>query len=116
MNPLHHIKAEDVHTQLDSIAEQVANELLRRHGTKGRERTDEEGGSSPKCSRLNSESGSSSDVVSRVRELNLPIRSVTDGINDVLYDQLGFSSGPVERYYDLENSCIDKVLVVRLTL
>lgn len=110
MNPLLGIKAEDIRAQLDSIAEEVARELLRRHTSSSSSRDGTaEGDRAPKCSKPDLAESSSSDVLSRARELKLPARSVTDAINAVMYDQLGFTSGPVEHYYQLDNSYIDKV-------
>ena len=102
MNPLRRIRPEDTYRQLDSIAEKVACELLRRHG--------DTHGSPPECSRLESEGDDHAALV-KVLEMKLPTMLVLDGMNTVLYDQLGFKPGSLQRYYDLENSYIDKVLV-----
>ena len=108
MNPLRDIKAENIQRQLDSISEKVASELLRKHETNSGEKEEEEC-SAPKCTKLSGET--TSQVLSRVLKLRLPISAVIEGINAVLYDQLGFKKGPVEQYYELENSYIDKVIV-----
>lgn len=100
MNPCQTVRHEVVGTQLDSIAAMVAEELIQRQqGEVGKD----DQGSSPKSLRLDE------DVLSRVRGMGVPAKSVLDAMNTVIYDRLGFKSAASDNYYDLENSYIERV-------
>ena len=90
MNPCQAIQCEDIGAQLDTIAGKVTAELVQ----------GQPGDSAPKCSRLDG---------GQAREVDAPVEQVLDAINAVLYDRLGFKPASADRYYDLENSYIDKV-------
>lgn len=115
MNPCCDIKEEEILSQLDLIAEAVALELWRTHGGNSvkeesyLEDEEERNGSTPKCCRL--ESDGTHELLPRVVGLHCPAEDVLDALNMTLYNTLGFKSGPRERYYDLNNSFIDKVFL-----
>lgn len=114
MNPCCDIKEEEILTQLDIIAEAVALELWRTHGSSSLkeegylEDAEERNGSTPKCCRLEN---NGTELLSRLRGLHLPAEGVLDALNVTFYNTLGFKSGPRERYYDINNSFIDKVFI-----
>lgn len=107
MNPCKNIQAASVQQQLDSIAEQVSAELLRI--CDGKKETSvsvkDADGSAPSCDAVEDRMESTSNL----GKLELPVEVVLDAINTVLYNRLHFSAPPMDRYYDLENSFIDKV-------
>ena len=98
MNPCEAIQCEDIGAQLDTIAGMVTAELVQ--GQPGDSGKDDDHSSAPKCSRLDG---------GQAREVDAPVEQVLDSINAVLYDRLGFKPASADRYYDLENSYIDKV-------
>lgn len=108
MNPCREISATFVHSQLDSIAEQVSVELLQAcKDDEGTEMIERE----RNVSDLSSESAEGrEDMPSKLRRLDLPTEVVLDTINSVLYGTLQFAAPPMDQYYNLENSFIDRVM------
>ena len=129
MNPCREISACSIYRQLDSIAEQVAAELLQQYHDDGEQKEakislagdDEMDTSRSTCAEVGQSSDSTEDqdhvneacavaaACERLRRLQLPTEVVLDGINMVLYSRLRFLSPSMEQYYNLENSFIDKV-------
>ena len=137
MNPCKEVSAHSIHRQLDSIAEQVAAELLQQYQNGGD--SEQEAKNSPAfakngvkletsksptsakmdqcgvrdCSKdLDRCSTKTADCEERRASssgLQLPTEVILDGINTVLYSRLRFSSPSMDQYYNLENSFIDKV-------
>ena len=110
MNPCRQISLSHVQKQLDSIAEQVATELLESH-------KDHEEIKSMLSEKGSDDSGQSSvsidereGVASKLRRTDLPTVVILDAINKTLYNTLQFSAPPMDQYYNLENSFIDKVI------
>ena len=108
MNPCREISASFVESRLDSIAEQVSVELLQTckddEDTEMMERERSASGLSPES--VDGGEG----IPSKLRRLDLPTEVVLDAINTVLYSTLQFAAPPMDQYYNLENSFIDRVI------
>ena len=103
MCPCHCQDTASISKQLDSIAEMVAVELLKKAEEGGEEDT-EAGISAPKRPRQQT-------AVAEVVEKGLSADVILTALNSVLYGQLGFKGATSDSYYQLENSYIDKVWV-----
>ena len=104
MCPCHCQDTASINKQLDSIAEMVAVELLKKKGKaeEGEEGEDTEAGiSAPKRPRQT--------AVAEVVEKGLSADVILTALNSVFYGQLGFKGAASDSYYQLENSYIDKV-------
>ena len=124
MNPCKEISACSIHRQLDSIAEQVAAELLLQYHNDEQEATNSSlGGDEMDTSTVGQsacdeaaprEDGATDTAITsdKLKRLGLPTEVVLDGINTVLYSRLHFSAPSMDQYYDLENSFIDKVCCI----
>ena len=100
MRPCHCPDNSTISKQLDSIAEMVAEELLREAESEGvgeRERTKRRG----KELREN--------FLSAVTERGLSVDAILTALNSVLYDRLGFRETTSDSYYELDNCYIDRV-------
>ena len=104
MNPCKDVSAAAIHKQLDGIAKQVTAELQKSHKL-GQDKTS----SGPPDCEKDVEESDISCTTSKLRRLDLPAEVVLDAINTVLYNRLHFSAPPMDHYYNLENSFIDKV-------
>ena len=107
MCPCHCQDTASINKQLDSIAEMVAVELLKKKGKaeEGGEEEDTEAGiSAPKRPRQQT-------AVAEMVEKGLSADVILPALNSVLYGQLGFKGAGSDSYYQLENSYIDKVWV-----
>ena len=98
MRPCHCPDNSTISKQLDSIAEMVAEELLR--GVEGKREKDG-------TKRRGKEQRQSS--LAALTELGLSVDTILTALNSVLYDRLGFRAARFDLYFDLDNSYIDKV-------
>ena len=104
MCPCHCQDTASISKQLDSIAEMVAVELLKKAEEGGEGEDTEAGISAPKRPRQQT-------AVAEVVEKGLSADVILTALNSVLYGQLGFKGATSDSYYQLENSYIDKVWV-----
>ena len=95
MRPCHCPEESTINKQLDSIAEMVAEELLREAE---REEEGERVEIGVKRSRL-----------STVTERGMSVDTILTALNAIFYDRLGFKGATHDSYYELDNSYIDRV-------
>ena len=101
MRPCHCLGGRSISGQLDSIAEMVAMELLKKRG-------EGEGQGQVEGEVLDPKRPRHESALTEVTQLRLPIDTLLTALNTVLYDHMGFR-GATDNYYDLNNSYIDKV-------
>ena len=113
MNPCKQISPSTIHEDLDSIAQQVAVELLQTSGGQLAAtqclRDNDTSSQSYKSEEEEEEEGDRESSESKLRRLCLPTEVVLDAVNTVLYNRLCFSPPSMDQYYNLENSFIDQV-------
>lgn len=110
MNPCKEISPSSIYKQLDSIAQQVAVELLQTStGQLPASQPHKDSDTSGQSYESKEEEEDRASTASKLRRLGLPTEAVLDAINTVLYGRLCFSPPPMDQYYNLENSFIDQV-------
>ena len=110
MNPCKEIPPSTIHKQLDSIAQQVAAELLQTSvGQVAASQPLRDSDTSSQSYESEEEEEDNVSPGSKLRRLGLPTDVILDAVNTVLYNRLCFSPPSMDQYYNLENSFIDQV-------
>ena len=104
MRPCHCPDRSTISKQLDSIAEMVAEELLRG--------LESEGGGDGEGEGERTEVGVKrlrQDPLAAMIQRDLSVDTILTALNSVFYDQLGFKGATSDSYYELDNFYIDRV-------